>query len=85
MKTMKLYWLRFLSKTPEMLAKLQKFFGAIAVGCAGAIVVMQQYGMTESSIYDILTHVAVACAFAVPILQFATADKQLQKETPETI
>jgi len=78
MKTLKYYWLRFKSKTPAALKKLQGLLIAISASTVAALAFMAQYEMQSSQLYGILTYVGVAAAFAVPILQFATSDPDLQ-------
>ncbi len=85
MKTLKLYWLRFKSQTPQMLKNIQKVLLAISAGAGGAIVVMEKYDMGDSALCTFAKYACVACAFAVPILQFATSDKQLQDTTPDAL
>lgn len=78
MKTLKYYWLRFKSNTPVALKRLQGLLVAISASTVAALAFMAQYGMQSSQLYNILTYVGVAAAFAVPILQFATSDTELQ-------
>ena len=80
MKTLKLYWLRFISRTPKALKKLQGLFAAMAVGIAAALAFMQQYSVDNPELFKLLTYAGVALAFSIPVLQFATTDKNLQNE-----
>jgi hypothetical protein len=85
MTKLKLYWLRFVSKTPEALKGIQRLMGAIAVASAAAIAIMDQLKIDEPGMLSVFKYMAVAAAFSVPILQFATTDKSLQKQdTNET-
>jgi len=75
----KLYWLRFKSKTPKALKDLQGLLAAIAVSSGAAIGIMAQFEIDEPKLLNIFKYLAVAAAFAIPILQFATSDKNIQK------
>lgn len=82
MTKLKLYWLRFVSKTPKALKDLQRLMGAIAVASGAAIGIMNQFTIDMPLMLNIFKYMAVAAAFAVPILQFSTSDKDLQKTNP---
>lgn len=79
MKTLKLYWLRFKSKTPKHLKKIQIFLSAILVPIAGALGVMAQWNVDKPLLHSLLTNALITIPFMVLILQFATSDKAIQK------
>ena len=77
---LKLVWQRLLSDTPAFMKKLQKLFGALTLSVAAALTFMASYGMSESKLFDILTYVGIAVAFAITVLQLSTADHDLSKQ-----
>lgn len=79
MATLKIYWLRFKSRTPKALKKLQIFLSALLVPIAGALGAIVQWNVDKPILYSILTNALITIPFMVLILQFATSDKNIQK------
>ena len=77
---MNIYIQRFISKTPKALVKIQKLFATLTLSIGGALAFMVQQNMIDLSLFKILSYCGVAVAFAIPILQFATEDKNLQNQ-----
>lgn len=74
MKNIKLYWLRFKSKTPKALRKLQLFFSALLVPVTATVSFLPE----GSPLIKVFTTMLIVIPFMVFALQFATDDKELQ-------
>ena len=79
----KIYWQRFLSRTPKALKKLQLFLTGLFVVVGGAIESMKQFDIEDPIIDLILKRSLIIIPFMVFVLQFATSDTTLQNTTDE--
>ena len=85
MKNFKLYWLRFFSKVPAALLKLQILLGILASASIATIEVIKTQGMNEPDLILWLQRGLAAFTFAGIMLQFSTKNPDIRDETPKTI
>jgi hypothetical protein len=75
---MKKYYLRFISATPKVLAKLRNLCLAVSVGCLASLAIIDQYSAVPGW-KDVLVKVAIVTAGIAAGLQMSTSSKEIQK------
>lgn len=84
MKTLKLYWLRLISKMPQALKNLAWLLGAIAATSLVLLSTAEQFNITPEWVDRIRT-VAWFTGGGLTFLQFTSRDKNIRDETPKTL
>jgi len=84
MKTLKLYWLRFQSKTPKALKKLQWFLGAVAAAAIGALEIIDRFAYAPDW-RQALVIVASVSTGGILFLKFSTSDPKIQDLTKNDV
>lgn len=82
MKTIKHYWKRFKSGTPQAIKRLQIFLGALAAALFAMITYINQSGMIFEY-KDLIESMFLISTGGVTFLQFATNDKNLTDDGSE--
>lgn len=76
----KYYWLRFLSRTPKPLKKLQLFLSGLFVVVGGVLESINKFDMDVPTFETVLQRGLLIIPFMVLILQFTTSDEKLQEK-----
>lgn len=82
MKTIKHYWKRFKSGTPQAIKRLQLFLGAFAAALFAMITYINQSGMIFEH-KDLIESMFLIATGGVTFLQFTTNDKNLTEDGAE--
>lgn len=77
MKALKLYWIRFKSKTPKALKNIQKLLGMLLVPITSGLAIVN--ATEQPLLYKILQNAVVTVPLIIAFLQFATAEKSVQE------